>query len=298
MFEFLMRLFKRRELTANPWRQPSHWDRTLEQSLVNEITQLRPGRKHNLLVLGPVGAGKSSFVNSILSVAKGRKYAMADTAFSGIESTTVELTKYTHEGFLRGFNLYDCMGIEPDGSIGMLENDATLLFEGHIKNKYRFIKDRPISDQSTYYNRDPNVYDQMHCIIFVMSAENILTGMTRAYVQKMKRLQKIIKDKRIPRILILTKVENICDEVERDISLMFRSEKIYEAVKIASEVFVISQASIHPVKNYEEDFNVGPITNIPILLALRQAMHYATDRVEYVLHNEDHGSVETYSDEV
>lgn len=292
-----MRLFKRRQLTEEPWRRLSKLDRTFERSLVTEILELRPTRKLNLLVLGPVGAGKSSFVNSVISVAKGRKFAMADTGFNGASSVTLELTKYTNE-LLCGFNLYDCMGIEQDGGIGMLENDARLLFEGHIKNKYKFIKERPISENSTYYNRDPNVYDQMHCIILVMSAENILTGMTNAYVRKMQRLQKIIKEKHIPRVLILTKVEQICDEVERDISLMFRSEKIYEAVKKASEVFVISQASIHPVKNYEEDFNVGPITNIPILLALRQAMHYATDRVEYVLDNEDHGSLETYSDEV
>ena len=64
---------------------------------------------------------------------------------------------------------------------------------------------------------------------------------------------------------------------------MFRSYRIKEAVKTASEVFGIEQASIHPVKNYEVDTIIDAKTNIPLLLAILQTMQYAADRVEYVL---------------
>lgn len=298
MFEFLMRLFKRRELTETPWRHPSNWNRKLQTTLVTEIKQLKPTRKLNLLVFGPIGAGKSSFVNSIVSVSKGRKFAMADTGYTGKSSVTLELHNHGHGELLSEFNLYDCMGIEPDGGIGMLEQDAMLLLDGHIKNRYEFSKDSCITEESNYFNRNPNAYDQMHCIIFVMSAQNILAGMPKAYVEKIQSLQKSIQRRHIPRILILTKVEHICDEVERDISLMFRSKNVHKAVKTASEMFALPQASIHPVKNYEEDFNVEPRTSIPILFALRQAMYYATDSVEYALHNEGHNGVENYNEDI
>jgi hypothetical protein len=84
--------------------------------------------------------------------------------------------------------------------------------------------------------------------------------------------------------MILTKVDLLCNEVAEDITKMFKSIKIQDAVKMASELFGIEMASIHPVMNYEGDFNIRPEVNIPILLALRQAMHYSADRVDHVEH--------------
>ena len=90
----------------------------------------------------------------------------------------------------------------------------------------------------------------------------------------------------VPRVLILTKVDELCDEVEKDITKMFRSVRIKETVKTAGEVFGIERASIHPVKNYEVDTTIDVNTNIPLLLALLQTMQYAADRVEYVLQDD------------
>lgn len=88
-------------------------------------------------------------------------------------------------------------------------------------------------------------------------------------------------------MLVLTKVDRLCDEVRKDIRKMFRSVKVRDAVKIGSEVFGIDQASIHPVKNYQVDIELDPCSNIPLLLALRQAMQYAEDRVDQVLDPDD-----------
>ena len=42
-------------------------------------------------MIGPVGAGKSSFINSILSIGKGRKCALAATGESGDSSWTLDV---------------------------------------------------------------------------------------------------------------------------------------------------------------------------------------------------------------
>lgn len=87
--------------------------------------------------------------------------------------------------------------------------------------------------------------------------------------------------------MLLTHVDLLCKEVEENVNRMFRSVKVQNAVKTASEVFNIPQASIHPVKNYEVDIQLDTNTNIPLLIALRQMMQYAEDRVESVLDASD-----------
>jgi hypothetical protein len=47
-------------------------------------------------MLGPVGAGKSSFINSILSIGKGRKCALAATGDTGDASWTLDVRFYVY----------------------------------------------------------------------------------------------------------------------------------------------------------------------------------------------------------
>jgi hypothetical protein len=87
--------------------------------------------------------------------------------------------------------------------------------------------------------------------------------------------------------MVLTHVDLICDEVATDETKMFKSSKVHCIVNLASERFGIEKASIHPVVNYVNDFSICYEKNIPILLALRQAMHYSTDKVDYKQDNSD-----------
>ncbi|XP_060586351.1 interferon-induced protein 44-like isoform X3 [Ruditapes philippinarum] len=252
----------------------------LEQSILSEIRELQPEKKPNLLMLGPVGAGKSSFINSILSIGKGRKCALAATGDTGDASWTLDLGRYTEGSLLRRYRLFDSMGIEPCDGHGFHTDDLTFLIKGHVKNGYMFNPASPITKTSSYFRRNPTFQDQMHCVIFVMSATAIHAGIPSAYVQKIKQLQDKITREHIPRILILTKVDELCDEVAKDITKMFWSVKVQDVIKAASEMFGIEQSSIHPVKNYEVDFDIETQTNIPLLLALRQTMQYAADRIQ------------------
>ncbi|XP_060575651.1 interferon-induced protein 44-like [Ruditapes philippinarum] len=80
--------------TSSPWRTTPPWTEDSELSLRKEIKQIKPEVtwKPTFLLVGPVGAGKSSFVNAVLSVSKGHKVDIAVTE-SGNKSCTTTVSK-------------------------------------------------------------------------------------------------------------------------------------------------------------------------------------------------------------
>lgn len=273
-------------LTDRPWRKDFDWDIELEKSLLREIQQVQSEETLNVLTVGLVGEGKSSFINSILSIGKGRKCALAPVGDLVNKSVTLRLDKYIPDGPLKGIHLFDCMGMETLDENGLHVDDFSFLIKGHITERYKFNTRSPIDTDSTYYRLNPTIKDQMHCVVFVVSALNIHAGITPEYMQNIKSLLDKVRREYVPRILILTKVEQLCEEVEKDITKMFYSAKVQEAVKRASEVFGIEKASIHPVKNYQDEYSIEAQANIPLLLALKEIKHCAADREEHALRQE------------
>ncbi|XP_060563079.1 interferon-induced protein 44-like [Ruditapes philippinarum] len=269
-------------LTSNPWRTTPEWNKEFESSLRKDIKAIEPPFKPNIVLVGPVGAGKSSYINATLSVAKGHKVDMAYTE-SGSKSCTTSYDRYTDKTLLQNFRLIDCMGLEQSTEEGFNVADMVSLLKGHIKNGYQFNPRSPISSENKdHWHVNPTFEDHIHCVVFVVDANVMHIGIPPAYVGKIRQIQDAVKRLRVPRVLILTKADELCYTVRDDNTNMFRSVKVKEAVKTASEVFRIPEASIHPVTNYEDAdaIEISWKRNIPLLIALRQITQYTNDRIE------------------
>ncbi|KAG8011547.1 Interferon-induced protein 44, partial [Nibea albiflora] len=104
------------------------------------------GQKLRILLHGPVGAGKSSFINSIQSVLQGRIYRQAL-----VESSTDNNDGNSYDSFTKKYTTYkvskggpervcsfvfnDIMGLELKG---VLVDDIKLALKGHVKDGYTF----------------------------------------------------------------------------------------------------------------------------------------------------------------
>ncbi|XP_053387146.1 uncharacterized protein LOC128550966 [Mercenaria mercenaria] len=81
----------------------------------------------------------------------------------------------------------------------------------------------------------------------------------------------------IPRIVLLTKIDVICEFVDEDIENTYKSEKVKEAVRVAKELYNVPELNIFPVQNYEDETESDCRKEILPLLALRQMIYFGTD---------------------
>ncbi|KAL4219056.1 hypothetical protein ACF0H5_021639 [Mactra antiquata] len=235
-------------LTEKPWRSQNCDGEELVNTLERDIKKLNPKKKPGIILLGPVAAGKSSFINSCLSVGIGRIKKLAMTGVRA-SSFTIQLLTYTDSLLLKNFRVMDCMGIEQDIMAGFNINDTRNLLEGHIKIGYKFENSNPIDHKSDYYRPNPDVEDKIHCVVLVLTAKTIIDGVQREFVKKINHFLDETRAVGIQRILILTKCDLLCSEVDKDAGNMFRSEIIKKAVDKANQLFAIEINAIHPFEN-------------------------------------------------
>ncbi|XP_053387805.1 interferon-induced protein 44-like [Mercenaria mercenaria] len=277
MFRYFLKEFIR-----SPWREPgpSEWNESMYDDLCEEIGKIsfnEEGRKCGILLCGPNQSGRSSFVNTVISICIGRPAYVTRAMFSE-EIVTYHHLRLAAYGRLNNFMITDTKGLlEPKGR-GLNVDDVLNSLRGNIKNGYKF-EDDPIDRENEYfYNASPSKEDESHCLVFIVGV-NSLETFPEKYLNKIKEIVRNMQENRYPMVLILTKMDQYYPYLQRDIRYMFKSSIVHEAVLKASKIFGIQERDIHPVVNFTKEIRLNKIKSIPVLLALRQILYYAQDRI-------------------
>ncbi|RXN06412.1 interferon-induced 44-like protein [Labeo rohita] len=126
-----------------PWRL-INWKEEEKQTHLKTLNNFQSGNPMvstlRILLLGPVGAGKSSFFNSVNTVLQGRMTTRALADSESYRSFTMEckdfrLKKKDNSSY--PFMFTDIKGIEPEERKGVHPEDLAKILLGHIKNGYR-----------------------------------------------------------------------------------------------------------------------------------------------------------------
>uniref|UniRef100_A0A671TX70 Uncharacterized protein n=1 Tax=Sparus aurata TaxID=8175 RepID=A0A671TX70_SPAAU len=181
-------------------------------SALQHVKDYKPpteGQHIRILLHGPVGAGKSSFINSVQSVLRGRIYrqALADN----VESTSTSFTrkfrtyKIPKEGgqSFYPFVLNDMMGLEIRD--GVLVDDVKLALRGHVRDGYKFNPESKLSEDDPFYNKNPSTNDKVHVLVLVIDA-NTMSMISDESVQRFRDIRMEARDLGENRILFVFSV--------------------------------------------------------------------------------------------
>ncbi|XP_029911832.1 uncharacterized protein LOC115362151 [Myripristis murdjan] len=206
-----------------------------------------------VLLYGPVGGGKSSFINSVDNALRGRMtgrpLAEANTSESFTkEYKTYKIKKGQPEDFYP-FVFNDTMGLEMDEDGGVHPEDIKLALNGHVKDGYTFNPASKLSDDNKYYNTEPTKNDKVHVLVCVVPADKIPL-LKEDDVRKIKQIRRMAGDLRIPQLAVITKIDLACQETQNDLKNVYKSKKLKETCE--------------PALICEE--NGAPVVDLPILV--------------------------------
>jgi len=277
-----------RKIDGNhPWSEET-MDALKKEIATHELTE-RAGVEHiNVLLVGEIGVGKSSFFNSIESIFKGRVTYRAITG-----SVKKSLTTQYRQYFVCGgkaldneernikFRFCDSMGLEGEDA-GLSATDVAKILDGHVKELTQ-LSSGQFDPGNFGYNANPTENEKIHCLIILMNALTV-TGMDPAVKEKIQSIRREANARHLNPIIILTRIDSLCEDTEVKTSDVFHSKAIRDKVAEISNSFGIPENTIHPVRNYKTEIECVTDINILTLRALRQILRnsedFLTDKIE------------------
>lgn len=81
----------------------------------------------------------------------------------------------------------------------------------------------------------------------------------------------------VPQVVLLTKIDKVCEHTGEDLSKIFYSQVIQETVDRVAQIIGLPRSHILPIKNYESEMELNDNVNILTLLTLQHMLHFCDD---------------------
>ncbi|XP_058617659.1 interferon-induced protein 44-like [Onychostoma macrolepis] len=268
-----------------PWRNVL-WTAERRAELVEMIRNYKPLVTSvslvRILMIGPVGAGKSSFFNSINSIFMGRITSKAMSGSAGTSLTTQFRTYTVNDG--RGgkplpFVLCDTMGLEEQSGAGLDIEDISSILQGHVPDRYKFNPTAPFQPDKQKASRPASLQEKIHCVVYVIDATKI-SLMSSKIEEKLSSIRRKVNSLGIAQIVLMTKVDEACPLVEENLQSLYASSYIKSKVQEVSSRLGVPVSCVLPVKNYSQELELDLNCDVLLLTALQQMLNFADDYLD------------------
>ncbi|KAK2906927.1 hypothetical protein Q8A67_005912 [Cirrhinus molitorella] len=272
-----------------PWRNVL-WTAEQRAQLMKMIRNYNPPvmfmSQVRILMIGPVGAGKSSFFNSINSIFMGRITSKAMSGSAGTSLTTQFHTyavKDGRQGKPLPFVLCDTMGLEEQSGAGLDIEDISSILQGHVPDRYEFNPTVPYYPDEQNMSRHASLEEKIHCVVYVIDATKI-SLMSDKLQEKLASIRRKVNSLRIPQMVLMTKVDEACPLVQKDLQNIYLSSYIKSKVQEVSSRLGVPLSCVLPVKNYSQELELELNCDVLLLTALQQMLNFADDYLDDVDH--------------
>ncbi|XP_052395578.1 interferon-induced protein 44-like isoform X5 [Carassius gibelio] len=275
-----------------PWRNVL-WKAERKDKLMEMIRNYKPLvtslSRVRILMIGPVGAGKSSFFNSINSIFMGRITSKAMSGSAGTSLTTQFRTypvKDGREGKPLPFVLCDTMGLEEQTGAGLDIEDISSILQGRVHDRYKFNPTEPFQPDEQKASRPASLQEKIHCVVYVIDATKI-SLMSDKLQEKLASVRRKVNSLGIAQIVLMTKVDEACPLVEKDLQNIYLSPYIKSKVQEVSSRLGVPVSCVLPVKNYSQELELELNCDVLLLTALQQMLNFADDYLDDICPLED-----------
>ncbi|KAG7275258.1 hypothetical protein CRUP_034985 [Coryphaenoides rupestris] len=209
------------------------------------MTKIRAHRHARVLILGPVGSGKSSFISSVQSVFSGRvlNHAMVGSYTS---SFTKKLQTFSGPPNL---TMCDVMGLGEGEGSGISFYDILAVIKGHAPEGHKFSISQPLHPDCPGYRKDPGLQDRVHCVVFVLEASQ-LASYGRGLRGTFQHLREHISDLGIHQVGLLTHIDKVCTVTASDVKNVYKSPTIQQMLDLDSDTDVLLLSAVELIQQY------------------------------------------------
>ncbi|CAB1315413.1 unnamed protein product, partial [Coregonus sp. 'balchen'] len=189
------------------------------------------------LLHGPVGAGKSSFINSVNNVFQGRSThnALASAA--------------TGTSFTMKYKTHYIQGHKGEKRLPFAFNDVMV---------------HPLSDQKEEYIQNPSLSDKTHCLVSIVTADKI-SLMHKDVIDKMKHIRAEASKLEIPQIVVMTMPDKACELVNRNMQICSNElgvpmncilpvKNYHEEGRLDNDMDILILNAITQIMNFANDY--------------------------------------------
>ncbi|XP_061177266.1 interferon-induced protein 44-like [Saccostrea echinata] len=268
-------------LMERPWRDFNWRDK---DELLYEVSnyQIKGGVKYlNCMLLGQAASGKTSFFNTCASALKNKDTVLAPLTVYKPSEKSVTSTFETHALYTKDektlpVRIFDCRGLH--NVAGVLPEDVRQMVEGHIKSGYQINPGASIQSNHAKYRLDAQLGDKMHCLVYVVNADNPKAALAdESAVEIFANMRKLLAPLNLPQLVLMNKVDRLRASLSDDISLLFKSNEVYNKLKVIADFMVLPEMNVLPMSNYHMETVPDPKKDVLALSNLKMIMDRAND---------------------